>query len=181
MSARTGREYLEPFPRGVVHISAAPSPAGTTLCGLNLEGGAYFRWKGGLDHRPPGSSICVRCESAQKPKAGRQWPLIRAAVTDGRHDGPVHLWFELTYSNYLVLPRSLMQAMPVEWQARMVACLDEMREAVRHLDLNDRYTVLLRGEKGRIVSDPYAEYRRPVVSLLAADPRGEERIRGTRR
>jgi len=85
---------------------------------------------------------------------------------DGRQSSHIHVWFELSYAHYLVLPRSLMQAMPVEWQARMVECLREMMEATRKLELNDKYEVLLRGERGLIVDDPYREYRRPVIDRL---------------
>lgn len=82
-------------------------------------------------------------------------------------DSPVHEWFSLSYSNYLVLPRSLMQAMPVEWQDRMVACLEEMCKACEPLQpMNDKYSVILHGERGRIVKDPYADYRHPEVQRL---------------
>ena len=73
---------------------------------------------------------------------------------------PIHSWFELSYSSYLVLPRSILQSMPVEWQRRFVECLHEARDAAEPLNMNDRYTVLLRGERGRIVTDPYANYER---------------------
>lgn len=33
-------------------------------------------------------------------------------------NGPIHGFFGLSYSNYLVLPRTLMQSMPVAWQER---------------------------------------------------------------
>lgn len=56
-------------------------------------------------------------------------------------DGPVHTWFSLTYSNYLVLPRTLMQSMPIEWQERMVACLNEMGEAFDHIEQAKGYKV----------------------------------------
>lgn len=85
---------------------------------------------------------------------------------DNRRDGPVHEWFSLSYSNYLVLPRSLMQAMPIEWQERMVKCLNQMRDATRHLNVNDNYTVHLRNEQRRFVSDPYSRYRRSQVEDL---------------
>lgn len=93
-------------------------------------------------------------------------PGGRQSLVDGRLSGPVHGWFELSYSHYLVLPRSLMQAMPIEWQERMADCLEEMHEACEPLEINDRYTVLLRGEKGRIVSDPYSDYRHPKIHSL---------------
>lgn len=56
-------------------------------------------------------------------------------------DGPVHEWFGLSYSNYAVLPRTLMQSMPVEWQERMVACLEELHDAFEHLDQPEAYRV----------------------------------------
>lgn len=46
----------------------------------------------------------------------------------------IHGWFELTYANYLVLPRSVLQSMPDEWQARFVGLLREMETAFGHLD-----------------------------------------------
>ena len=95
------------------------------------------------------------------------WSGVEDVKTyDGRRDGPVHVWFELSYSHYLVLPRSLMSAMPVEWQERMVVCLREMRRACAQMEMNDRYTVTLRGDKGRIASDPYSEYRHSTVPDL---------------
>lgn len=60
---------------------------------------------------------------------------------DNRLDGPIHDWFGLTYSNYQVLHRTLMQSMPVEWQQRMVACLDELRSAFAHIEHADYYKV----------------------------------------
>ncbi|MEV1013888.1 hypothetical protein AB0I89_24345 [Micromonospora sp. NPDC049801] len=60
---------------------------------------------------------------------------------NARLNGPVHGWFELTYSNYLVLNRSLMQSMPVDWQERMVACLNEIHTAYNHLDHPEVYDV----------------------------------------
>ncbi|MGW2349693.1 hypothetical protein [Actinacidiphila glaucinigra] len=50
-----------------------------------------------------------------------------------RTDGPVHTWFVLLYSTHEVLPRTLMQSMPLGWQRRMVACL-QLREAFAHVE-----------------------------------------------
>jgi hypothetical protein len=44
----------------------------------------------------------------------------------------IHTWFSLTYSNYLVLPRTLLQSMPLEWQHRFVAQLHELDAALGH-------------------------------------------------
>lgn len=57
-------------------------------------------------------------------------------------DGPIHTWFGLSYSNYQVLPRTLMQSMPAEWQERMVGCLDEMAAAFAHVPQAEAYEVI---------------------------------------
>lgn len=60
---------------------------------------------------------------------------------DTRLDGPIHQWFSLSYSNYLVLPRTLMQSMPGDWQARAVALLDELNEAFAGYERSPGYIV----------------------------------------
>lgn len=62
-------------------------------------------------------------------------------VTPAVTDGPVHTWFSLAYTNYQVMPRTLMQSMPIEWQERMVACLEELREAYQHIPQAEVYSV----------------------------------------
>ena len=72
---------------------------------------------------------------------------------------PIHHWFGLTYSSYLVLQRSALQAMPV-------AMVDEMEAAIDTDQLPQRFAVNVRGENGRFEKDPYADYRRgPPVPL----------------
>ena len=44
-------------------------------------------------------------------------------TTDGAD--ALHLWFGLSYASFLTLPRSFMQAMPDDWQARMAELLNE--------------------------------------------------------
>lgn len=46
----------------------------------------------------------------------------------------IHTWFSLSYANYLVVPRSVLQSMPSEWQTRFVAMLGELDGAFGHLD-----------------------------------------------
>lgn len=53
----------------------------------------------------------------------------------------VHTWFGLSYSNYQVLHRTLMQSMPDGWQDRMVGCLEELRDAYRHVAQAPGYEV----------------------------------------
>jgi hypothetical protein len=40
----------------------------------------------------------------------------------------IHTYFGLSYADYLVLPRSVLQSMPEEWQLKFVSLLDELDE-----------------------------------------------------
>lgn len=74
---------------------------------------------------------------------------------------PIHMWFELSYSNYLVYPRSILQSMPREWQQRFVSCLIEAENAAAGLpDVPQNYNVTPRGQAGRFQKDPYSNYDR---------------------
>lgn len=53
----------------------------------------------------------------------------------------VHAWFGLTYSNYLVLNRTLLEAMPEEWQLDFVQKLEELQEAWRHEEQAEAFKV----------------------------------------
>jgi hypothetical protein len=74
---------------------------------------------------------------------------------------PMWDWFGLSYSSYLVLPRTLLCGMPKEWQEKMVELLDEMRETYDSNKIEDGYYVILRNEKGRFKKDKLANYRYP--------------------
>jgi hypothetical protein len=73
---------------------------------------------------------------------------------------PIHLWFGLTYANYLVLQRSLLQSMPQEWQARFAQCLDELDAAFSYIERPNYFSVSARGEDGKFVKDPVPHYNR---------------------
>lgn len=68
-------------------------------------------------------------------------PDARPIPPDDRLDGPIHSWFGLTYSNYLVLHRTMMQSMPVAWQERAVTLLDELDQAFAHIERTPSYIV----------------------------------------
>jgi hypothetical protein len=72
---------------------------------------------------------------------------------------PIHFWFELTYSNYLVLHRSALQTMPVEWQAKFVTLLEQIGE---HIDMSQMPSeFMVRAKKhGRFIHDDFADYQR---------------------
>jgi hypothetical protein len=83
------------------------------------------------------------------------------AASDGfdTTDAPVHLWFELTYSAYLVVQRSVLQAMPVEWQRRFVRLLNQIEQTLDVSDVPRSFRVLALDARNRFVSDPYRDYR----------------------
>ena len=78
---------------------------------------------------------------------------------DGRTDGPIHAWFELSYATYLTIPRSILQSMPIEWQQRFAACLGELDDALPWRPREGRYWVHLKDDRGRFVTDPFNAYR----------------------
>ena len=83
----------------------------------------------------------------------------------------IHTFFELTYAQYLAIPRSVLQSMPEEWQHKFVELLDELwdKDWFSLLPKNTTYKVELREEKynlngefkwGKQVDDPLANYER---------------------
>ena len=73
---------------------------------------------------------------------------------------PIHTWFELSYAQYLTIPRSVLQSMPEEWQERFVKCLQELDDRIDWRPPRGRYWVQLRDEKGRYLYDRLWDYNR---------------------
>lgn len=73
---------------------------------------------------------------------------------------PIHGWFELSYAQYLTIPRSALQSMPIEWQARFAACLEQLDDVIDWRPSKGRYWVYLKDGRGRYVRDPMADYER---------------------
>lgn len=89
---------------------------------------------------------------------------MKQVMQDGKLcwlEDPVHLWFGLTYANYLVVQRSVMCAMPYEWQQKMVALLDEMYETIDAEKIPQQFRVNSVNAKGKFVKDPFSNYRHP--------------------
>jgi hypothetical protein len=77
-------------------------------------------------------------------------------------DGAIHGWFELSYASYLVLPRTMLQSMPLQWQEDFVAHLEELERLMPAWPGHDRsIEVHLRDDNThRYVSDPLVNYER---------------------
>lgn len=76
---------------------------------------------------------------------------------------PIHAWFGLTYSSYFVIPRSALQALPVDWQKRFVALMEEAEAT--GLQTPDDYEVRRR-VNGKYVTDEWRDYRHPQIDHL---------------
>lgn len=72
----------------------------------------------------------------------------------------IHHWFELSYAQYLTIPRSALQSMPDEWQSEFVALLEELDETIDWRPKDGRYWVQLKDKRGRYVADPLMDYER---------------------
>lgn len=88
---------------------------------------------------------------------GFQW-RPEGSVADTQE--PIHEWFELSYAQYLTIPRSVLQSMPVEWQAIFVACLEALDQTIDWRPDQGRYWVQLKDSQGRYCADPLMDYER---------------------
>ncbi|WP_329857693.1 hypothetical protein [Stenotrophomonas muris] len=73
-------------------------------------------------------------------------------------DGPVWHAFGLSRAAYLVVPRRTLQSMPIDWQERFVALIQEAREALPDEAFPQYQAVRLRD--GKYAADPNSRYRR---------------------
>lgn len=108
------------------------------------------------------AEVCVGLKTMEKftPAHVQDAQSIRDAIKKSVNpydDSPVHGWFGLTYSSYLVLPRMCMQEMSALWQQRIVDLLDEAHRT--NIFPSARYSVQRRDENGRFIKDPFANYR----------------------
>ena len=71
----------------------------------------------------------------------------------------IHTWFGLSYAQYLTIPRTVLQSMPMEWQERFVGCLREIGGAWVP-DGKTYWCTLRDDETGRFEKDSLADYQR---------------------
>lgn len=136
-----------------------------TACGLNV---ATLAIDAGPTTMPRIAQLCPRCVAGLRDhlEVMAAVPELDRCGDNGSEDRePIHLWFGLTYSSYLVVQRSALQAMPVLWQRKFVALLEEMREHIDTSKLPSSFTVNAR-EGNKFIKDPFRDYRRgPSVPL----------------
>ena len=77
-----------------------------------------------------------------------------------KSDDPINQWFELTYAQFLTVPRLVMQSMSIGWQRKMAVLLQEMDETFDWRPKEGKYWVKLKDDSGRFCHAPLADYRR---------------------
>ncbi len=82
------------------------------------------------------------------------------------HDSPIHGWFELSYAQFLTLPRLVMENMPFEWQEKMRDLLEELDDTFDWRPKEGRYWVKLRDSKGHFCDAPLSDYRHGTVEHI---------------
>lgn len=74
---------------------------------------------------------------------------------------PIHTWFELSYAQYLTIPRSILQSMPLEWQQVFAALLYQLDCQANWRPQHGKcYWCFLRDTNGRFMHDPLGDYER---------------------
>jgi hypothetical protein len=90
----------------------------------------------------------------------------------------VHAYMGLSYANYLVLHRSVLQSMPDDWQRAFVALLEEADQAIERHGIDtpqhgfDVHAVNLDGD---YIPDPVPHYNRGRTRLFDTKPGRPER------
>lgn len=80
-------------------------------------------------------------------------------------------------TQYMVLSRTLLEAMPKEWQHRFVQIIDEVGEHFNFMHPEwetPQYLVRAKNENGIFIEDPWGGYRYPNTELI-------EKVRITRK
>lgn len=81
------------------------------------------------------------------------------------HD-PIHHWFELSYAQFLTLPRLFLTSMPLAWQQKMAALLIELDATFDWHPRGGRWWVSLKDERGRYAPPEHCDYRHGSVEYL---------------
>jgi len=101
--------------------------------------------------------LAIKPEDLSMEKVEPEIPLSEGGVT---------YWFGLSYASYFSIPRAVLEAMPVEWQARWVEVMREVDETFDWMSIlpdDSTYTVNLRHKSGRFLPDPLRNYRHPIA------------------
>lgn len=96
--------------------------------------------------------------------------VIEMQLTKGENgtlcDPPLNEYFGLSYAQFITIPRLVVQSMPLEWQNKMKALLEEMDNTFDWRPKEGRYWVKLKNEKGQYCHAPLNDYRHGNIEHL---------------
>jgi hypothetical protein len=98
---------------------------------------------------------------------------MKKIIVDGVEvfmDDPLSEWFELSYAQFLTIPRLVLESMSYEWQEKMKALLEEMDATFDWRPEEGRYWVKLKDDKGRYCDAPLNDYRHGSCEHLRIKP-----------
>jgi hypothetical protein len=72
---------------------------------------------------------------------------------------PINDFFGLTYASYLVIPRTALQSMHVQWQRKFVGMIHQIEELLADYEPS-AYWVRRTDGHGKFLYDPLADYER---------------------
>ena len=75
-------------------------------------------------------------------------------------------WFELSYAQFLTVPRLVMESMPIEWQKKMAKLLGKMDDTFDWRPKEGKYWVKLKDGNGRYTHAPLNDYRHGNIEHL---------------
>lgn len=81
-----------------------------------------------------------------------------------RRNGAINQAFGLTYANFLVLPRTFLMDMPLEWQSNFTKLLEQYNESIENLSPDYEYSISIsfkNGGKFCKIPSIYTNYRYP--------------------
>lgn len=81
-------------------------------------------------------------------------------------DEDISHWFELSYAQFLTVPRLVMESMPIEWQKQMAKLLGEMDDTFDWRPKSGKYWVKLKDGNGKYAHAPLNDYRHGSIEHL---------------
>lgn len=117
-----------------------------------------------------GVEWCAVCWDGSRGEIKHEDDPIHLVLTDE----PIHEWFGLSYAQYLTIPRTVLQSMPLEWQRRFTACLSEIDGLFDWMPEGE-YRVRLYDRNGKYKHDALADYERGRRRLAAKPDTSEQK------
>lgn len=118
---------------------------------------------------PKGSYYYFTCRN---PTTKRYWKhIIKTEETTLEGDvmcfpEALSRWFELSYAEFLTIPRLVLESMPEDWQRQMANLLFELDATFDWRPKEGRYWVKLKDDHGRFTEAPLGDYRRGNIEHL---------------